>query len=154
MDWTLSQILEYHLKGLSVLEVGSYNVNGSVRGLFETDDYVGVDMRDGPGVDQVAYANDLPYPNDYFDVVVSTEMLEHDASFWESMEEMARVLKPKGHLLITCRGNGFPQHDYPGDFYRFSVEALTFLYEWAGLTPLDVRNDDPSTPGVLAIGRK
>lgn len=61
-----------------VIEVGSYDVNGSVRPLFpEADSYIGLDRRAGPGVDVVADA--LTYtPDGPVDLVVCCEVLEHD----------------------------------------------------------------------------
>lgn len=131
------------------LEVGSLNVNGTVRDLF-AGPYVGVDMRPGPGVDQIAVASALPFPDRSFDTVVSTEMLEHDPTFWLSIPEMARVLRPGGHLLLTARGNGFPTHDYPADYWRFSPSAFALLFDLADLDTVEVRDDpDPHSPGVF-----
>ena len=75
-------------EGKSVLEVGSYVVNGSVRPLIEAHgpvSYLGVDMAEGPGVDVVANVADLPdlYP-DGFNVVVTTEMSAHAAGWGAS----------------------------------------------------------------------
>jgi SAM-dependent methyltransferase len=136
------------LAGRSVLEVGSYDVNGSVRPFF-TGPFVGVDARQGPGVDQVAFADALPFADGSFEVVVSTEMLEHDLRPWRSLVEMARVLRPGGTLLLTARGYDgrgcFPVHDYPDDLWRFSGRSLQILTEDAGLTTrVDV---DPTDPG-------
>lgn len=149
------QVAEKHLADLSVLEVGSYNVNGTVRDLF-TGRYAGVDMRDGPGVDTVARSDALPFPASEFDVVVSTEMLEHDQRPWLSVAEMARVLRPGGHLLLTCRGYDgrgcFPVHDYPDDHWRFTVSSVRLLLTDAGLVA-DVI-EDPQAPGVFAAATK
>ncbi|MGH9341989.1 MAG: methyltransferase domain-containing protein [Acidobacteriota bacterium] len=109
-----------------VLDVGSFNVNGCVRALFP--DYTGVDMRPGRNVDQVANAHNLPFPDEHFDHVLSLEMIEHDDAFWSSFEEMKRVLRPGGMLVITTRGIGFPKHEYPSDYWRFTREALVALF--------------------------
>src|SRR5690242_14807098 len=117
MKWVKQVVSKIDLTGKTVLEVGSYNVNGSVRPLFESaKEYIGVDFRPGPGVDYVMNAHDLNFPIHYFkivtdglfDVVISTEMLEHDSEFWRSLSEMGRVLRPGGYLILTARGNGFP----------------------------------------------
>lgn len=153
MAWVAARVGELDLAGRSTLEVGSYNVNGSVRPLF-TGEYVGVDMRPGPGVDMVAPAAHLPWHNDHFGVVVCTEMLEHDPTFWLSVPEMARVLQPGGLLILTARGIGFPLHDYPCDYWRFTPAGIVSLLTAASLTPLEVLDDpDPASPGVLALAR-
>lgn len=134
----------------STLEVGSLDVNGSVRSLFG-DPYVGVDMRPGPGVDVVATADALPFDDASFDVVVSTEMLEHDPSPWLSLAEMGRVLRPGGHLLLTTRGNGFGEHHEPSDFWRFMPASRDRLLELANCDPVALALD-PEVPGVFVHG--
>ena len=89
----------------SVLECGSYNVNGSVRGLFTAREYVGLDWRPGPGVDVVSLAHEYR-PGRHFDTVISTEMLEHDPHWRESVQRMVELVKPGGWLIITCAAPG------------------------------------------------
>src|SRR2546422_3537443 len=79
-----------------VLEVGSYNINGSVREHFTLCDYTGVDWRPGPGVDVIALAHDMNFEQP-FDVVVSAQMLEHDPYWKDSIRAMVLQLKPDGH---------------------------------------------------------
>jgi SAM-dependent methyltransferase len=138
------------------LEVGSFDVNGSVRQFF-TGPFVGVDMREGPGVDKVALANDLPFDDASFVVVVSTEMLEHDTRPWKSVAEMARVCQVGGYVIITARGYDergcFPIHDYPDDNWRFSCNAAREMLLDAGLTVVDLI-PDPGDPGFCSVARK
>lgn len=156
MAFCANQIDRHHLAAVSTLEVGSYDVNGSVRSLF-TGPYIGVDMQAGPGVDRVAVAADLPFADSEFGVVISTEMLEHDFRPWLSIAEMARVLRPGGTLIVTARGYDtrgcFPVHDYPQDLWRFSTGAFKELFDAAGVDPVTVI-DDPEVPGVLATGTR
>ena len=79
----------------SVLECGSYNVNGSVRGLFAACEYVGLDWRPGPGVDVVGLVHEYQ-PGRRFDTVVSTEMLEHDPHWRESVARMIELVSERG----------------------------------------------------------
>src|SRR5215217_7296315 len=97
--------------GRDVLEVGSLDVNGTVRPMVEARgprSYVGVDVVDGPGVDRMVDAADLVevFGRDSFDVVVSTEMLEHAEDWCQAMLHMAGVLRPGGVLVLTTRGPG------------------------------------------------
>jgi ubiquinone/menaquinone biosynthesis C-methylase UbiE len=150
MAWVRSQVEEYDLADGDTLEVGSLDVNGSVRSLF-TGHYTGLDMRDGPGVDIVGKADELPFVAARFDVVVSTEMLEHDPSPWLSLAEMGRVLKQGGHLLVTTRGNGFGEHNEPSDFFRFMPASMPLLLAMAKCEPL-VMTTDPEVPGIFMHG--
>ena len=138
------------LKG-KTLDVGSYDVNGSVKDLFT--EYIGVDMREGPNVDIVATADDLPFSDETFDNVVCLEVFEHDKRFWKSIIEMHRVLKAGGTLVITARGISFPKHDYPYDLFRFTIEGLHTLFETVDFTNIKVF-DDPQASGVFGIGKK
>ena len=150
MAWVGREIAEWELADKKTLEVGSLDINGSVRGLF-TGPYVGLDMRDGPGVDIVGLAHDLPFQAETFDVVISTEMLEHDPAPWLSMHEMGRVLKPGGHLIVTTRGNGFGEHHEPSDYWRFMPAAGPRLLELAGCRVV-VSALDPEVPGIFIHG--
>jgi SAM-dependent methyltransferase len=152
MSWVSSVVDRYQLVGLATLEVGSKDENGTVRPLF-TGPYVGVDMRPGPGVDLVANAHRLPFPDRSFDTVVSTEMLEHDEAFPVSLAEMGRVLKLGGLLVLTMRGNGFPHHAFPHDYWRFMPDSARVLALLAGCDLVD-STTDPQDPGLFVLGRR
>ena len=94
-----------------MVDVGSLDINGSNRGLFRKCDYRGIDIVRGKNVDEVGLAHLLLCNLDnYFDTVISTEMLEHD-KYWElSLHAMYRALKPGGLLLITAAGDGREEH--------------------------------------------
>jgi hypothetical protein len=148
-DWVADQVDQRGLSDAYVLEVGSYNVNGSVRELF-TGSYLGTDLREGPGVDLVVNAERLPgtISQGIFDVVVCTETLEHVLRPWRVVENMAYALRKGGTLLVTTRGIGFPVHEYPEDHYRFSLGAVERLCTSAGLSVLESA-DDPQCPGAF-----
>lgn len=138
--WVNNQVKIRGIAANSTLELGALNVNGSVRGYF-TGPYIGVDKQAGNGVDKVMDANQLEFEDESFDTVVSTEMLEHDPSPWLTFQEIYRVLKPGGKLLLTTRGPEFPHHDYGGDFYRYTNDALAHLARYAGLVNETVEPD-------------
>lgn len=94
--------------GVKVLEVGSLDINGSVRDFFTDCDYIGVDLDEGPGVDVVAQGQDLDYPDRSFDTVVSAECFEHNPYWLETfinMHRMADVL-----VIFTCATTGRHEH--------------------------------------------
>jgi len=133
-----------------VLEVGSCNVNGSVRSLCP-EPYTGIDIVSGPGVDQVVVEGPLPFEDESFQTVISTEMLEHALDPVSSLREMVRVLKPGGALLVTARGNGFVHHNPPD---RWRVMPGT-LREWSERLGLHAEEEaDPQVPGQFLIAEK
>ena len=92
-----------------VLEVGSLDINGSVRPFFTRCNYTGLDIIEGPGVDVVSPVH-LYEPAELFDTIISTEMLEHDSHWKKSLKQMVDLLKPGGLLVITAAGTGRPEH--------------------------------------------
>lgn len=152
MEWVSTVVAEHDLADRRVLEVGSRDINGTVRPLFRGE-YVGVDMLPGPGVDMVVEPGVLPFPQESFDAVVTTEMLEHDPFFWRTMQDMTRVLAPGGLLVLTTRGIGFPYHEYPSDYWRFTTASINLLFNWVGLFVVDVL-PDPEHSGVFGLARK
>lgn len=131
-----------------ILEIDSRDINGSVRSLFETTNYKGIDMIDGPGVDEVMTSHDIKYPDNSFDMVLSLEVLEHDEKFWVSLKEMGRVLKPHGIMIITTRDIGFFYHPYPCDYWRFTKDSAGPICELSGTRLLECRQD-PEAPGIF-----
>lgn len=144
-----------------VLEVGSYNVNGSVRGIFpDAKTYLGIDVRPGPGVDRV---HDLSKDDlgERFDTIVCCEVLEHCARWRELIAAMRRHLEPGGRLLITCGGPGRKPHGVDGgavgDEYYANVSVTVLGAELAGMkhTLVTINGNDTQAvanqPRILAI---
>ncbi len=113
-----------------VLDVGSQDVNGTLRPFAFGTSYIGVDLAPGPGVDIVIQPGRLPFADHTFDLVVSTSCLEHDPMFWVTFAEMTRVMKRDGFLYVSVPANG-PYHGYPGDCWRFYGDAAAALASWA-----------------------
>ena len=157
LTWAASSLGPDLVSGVSVVEVGAYNVNGSVRPGVEAHSptsYLGVDIAAGPGVDLVADVESLPgrFP-DGFGLVVSTEMLEHVESWKAAVRALVLLVAPGGHLAVSTRSLGFPYHPYPLDTWRYSVADMTAILAGARLEAVSVI-DDPEQPGVFAIARK
>jgi hypothetical protein len=93
-----------------LLEIGSLDVNGSVRALFsDADPYVGIDLGPGAAVDVVASGHDFGR-DESFATVVTTECLEHDPGWHETLRNIVRVLRPGGTLVLTCATTGRHEH--------------------------------------------
>lgn len=92
-----------------VLEVGSQDINGSVRKHFFNCNYTGIDLGEAPGVDVVVSIVDYNAPNVY-DVVISSEMLEHCKEWKEALQQMYKNTKPGGIFILTCAGPARHEH--------------------------------------------
>lgn len=140
----------------SVLEVGSQDVNGSVRPSVEKlfpSEYIGVDIEPGSRVDLVCDAVDLVrmFGAERFDVALSTEMVEHVPDWRSVMSNFKRVLKPGGVLLITTRSVGFPYHGYPHDYWRYGVGDMQAIFADMDILAL---MPDPYEAGVFLKAKK
>lgn len=98
----------------SVLEIGALDVNGTIRDVFTYASlYVGLDIKGGPGVDIVADAAEWT-PDREYDVVVSTEVLEHAPKWRDICDTAYTALKAGGWLFITCATTGRGVHNAHG----------------------------------------
>lgn len=101
-----------------ILEVGSLDINGSIRSLFNKCEYIGLDVGEGKGVDVVCPIHEY-ICHEVFNTVISTEMLEHDKYWQESLLSMYNNLMPNGLLVLTCAGPTRQEHGTtrttPGD---------------------------------------
>ena len=91
-----------YFKNKKVIDIGSLDINGNNRGLFTNCEYIGVDVIPGKNVDIVSIAHKLEFNNESFDVIISTNALEHDMYFPLTMKKMYNLLKPNGLLFFTA----------------------------------------------------
>lgn len=143
-------------EGKRALEAGSLNVNGSAREAvlpLAPLSYTGVDISAGPGVDEVCDVTGLAgrFGADSFDLVLSTEMLEHVRDWRAAVSNLKSVLKPGGILLLTTRSAGYPYHGYPHDFWRYEEEDLRAIF--GDMSILKIARD-PLVPGVFIKAAK
>ena len=126
---------------LTILDLGSQDINGSYRRLFAEPGwrYIGVDMAAGQNVDVV-----LADPYDWreidagtADVLVSGQTFEHTEYFWLTMQQIARALKPGGLCCILAPSSG-PEHRYPVDCWRVYPDGFRAVARYAGLEALKV----------------
>jgi SAM-dependent methyltransferase len=119
--------------GGPVLEVGSYQVPGQeafadLRSLFPGKEYVGIDIRPGKGVDCVGSVEALPQADASVGTVIAMSTFEHVRCFWRGFEEIYRVLRSDGVLLVSVPFN-VPVHHHPNDYWRFTADGLEVLLE-------------------------
>jgi SAM-dependent methyltransferase len=109
-----------------VLDVGSLDINGSNKYLFENCEYTGIDLGPGKNVDVVCPAHEFLGS---FDTIISTEAFEHDPYFEKTLRRIVlNLLVPGGLFLFTCATKGRPEHGthrrtpynapFTNDFYK------------------------------------
>ncbi len=116
-----------------IVEIGSYQVEGQesiidLRRFFLGKRYFGMDFRTGPGVNITANVEQLPLADESVGSVIAISTFEHVRRFWKGFAEVQRVLKPGGAFLVSTPFY-FYIHNYPGDFWRFTPQALDILLE-------------------------
>lgn len=114
-----------------VIEFGSYQVEGQlelidVRPFFSGKEYVGCDMRPGPGVDRVEDVSAIKMADASAGAVLCIETFEHVFEVRRAFDEVFRILKPGGMFLITSPLN-FRIHAYPDDYWRMTPNCLRRL---------------------------
>jgi SAM-dependent methyltransferase len=143
-------ILPIEVTNKRIVEVGSYNVNGSFSTFvkkYKPKEYLGLDLtpcdhdgwvcNDGsavhleePCVNLVMDVLELVdrFGKESFDYVICTEMLEHAENWKACISVMKNALKSNGYLVLTTRSPGFPVHSYPDDWWRFTVEDMQYIF--------------------------
>ena len=121
------------VNGKSVVEVGSLDVNGSVRKAVlerKPSGYIGVDMREGPGVDLICNIYDLEkvFGPGSVDVVLCLETLEHVEDWKTGIHNLKVIAKAGGELIISVPTKDFHYHPYPEDYWRFSYKDLLHIF--------------------------
>ncbi len=139
------------LKKLQILDVGSQDVNGTYRSLFENPNwnYTGLDVIPGKNVDIIVkdIYNWKEIRSNSFDVVISGQAFEHIEYCWVTMSEIARVLKNEGLCCIIAPSSG-PEHRYPQDCWRFFPDGLVALAKYAVLKVEEVfTRQEPTIDG-------
>ena len=143
-----------------ILDIGSLDINGINKDLFEDCDYIGIDVGEGNNVDIVSVGHLFDAPDNYFDTIISTEVFEHDMFYEKTIQNIIRMLKPGGLFLFTCASTGRSEHGTR----KLGEEAAPLLIqiseEWAdyykNLTPSDIKRingfDEVFFDGLFELG--
>jgi len=107
-----------------VLDVGSSF--GPYKSRLCHSKWTTLDIQKGPGVQMIADVHNIPFKNMSFDTVLATEILEHCINPQKAIEEMYRLLKKNGILVLSTRFIYF-YHPRPKDYYRFTKDSLKYL---------------------------
>lgn len=156
-DFARRVVRPEHVVGKTVLEVGSYNVNGTLRPWLKwlgPSFYTGVDGRAGPGVDVVVACERLTerMGRGCWDLVVCVETLEHVTDWRLCVRELAGAVRPGGSLLLVTRT---PEDGVvlAHDHWWFTPGSVREVFDLCGFTEAVVEADS-EVDGVLAFGHK
>jgi 2-polyprenyl-3-methyl-5-hydroxy-6-metoxy-1,4-benzoquinol methylase len=116
--------------GQRVLEVGSLWVNGSPREVVSDVEYIGIDFREGKGVDITMRGEDVAdkWPEGHFDVVLCCETLEHCEDWKAVLSAWWKVLKTGGYACVTTPNSQKGRHNHPWDYWRWTLEDYAKIF--------------------------
>ena len=159
LEWIETVKQKFGLKHKKVLDIGSMDMNGSPRPLFKDCEYVGIDIQAGVGVDMILDARQdmtKELGKETFDAILCLNTLEHIGLFWKALENIWEVLSPKGYFYLAVPTFGFPQHKYPGDYWRFSEGAIknVIMRDYEILDYEEVKTKFGKNPIINCLGVK
>lgn len=113
------------------------------RFLFHTPHYTGIDIAGGGHSDQAKSVDafydghSIPFPDNSFDTLLCTQVLEHADDPEVLVRECTRVLKPGGRAFFSMPFT-YPEHETPYDFRRFTQFEHLRLFKKNGFTKVSI----------------
>jgi hypothetical protein len=142
----IREYIERHADKLGddVLEVGSRMTIPNAWWIINRDlakgQWLGIDMQEGAGVDQVVDIHSPPAEwSGRFSGVLCSEVLEHVARPWLALPKLRELMQPGGWMVVTTL-TSFPIHGFPDDYYRYTPSGLKLLLEDAGFKNVATEN--------------
>jgi SAM-dependent methyltransferase len=129
-------------KGERILDAGAGQ--SPYRSYFSEATYIAVDFADGDhswdysNLDTITRLENLPFPNNTFDCIICTQVLEHLQEPEQVLKELCRVARSGGRLILTAP-LGFGEHQAPHDYFRFTRYGLRHLLVKSGWTVTEVK---------------
>ncbi|MBU2536717.1 MAG: class I SAM-dependent methyltransferase [Chloroflexota bacterium] len=139
----LNKFLKTHSGAGKTLNIGS----GGLQSSNYFPNVIGLDISKAATPDILGDSHYLPFKEESFDVILCTEVLEHLKQPQKAIDEMRRVVKRGGELLLTTRFI-FPLHDTPCDYFRYTKYGLRYLLRDWNVVQITEETD---TIGTLAV---
>lgn len=141
-----------------IYEFGSYQVSGQInfanlRKFFPNKKYIGADMRKGPGVDVILNLHEIKLPAESVGTVLLLDTIEHVEFPRKALNEIYRILKPDGILIISSHMN-YAIHSHPFDYWRFTPEAFRSLLKLFNFSIVESVGIKKNPHTVVGIGFK
>lgn len=156
--WGVNNIYSMNLEGKRVLEIGSLNVNGSLGDIVKKQpikEYIGVDLLNGPGVDIVCdlLRLDSVLESESFDLVITANTFEH-IHYWQLALSKLKKMCKAGGTIVFIAPSTWPKHDYPGDYWRYTLKDLYHIFGDCYLISIEERDSSPGHSSVFGIFQK
>jgi len=141
-----------------IYEFGSIQVPGQegfadLRPVFAGKEYLGCDLREGPGVDRVLDLHDTGLASGSVGCVLIFDALEHMKFPFRAINEAHRILNPDGMIVMSSVMN-WPIHCFPNDYWRFTPQAFELLLEPFETRFVESAGDEEFPHTVVGIGIK
>ena len=94
----------------NMIEIGSLDINGTIRKHFTDCHYVGVDVGQGPNVDLVCEGQNVDHPDNSYDVSGSCNCFEHNPHWIGTFQNMWRMTRVGGLVFVSVPTIGCPEH--------------------------------------------
>lgn len=154
MEWSVKNVpFPEPIIEFGALQVQTEGGPCNVRHLFPGKNYLGADMRPGPGVDRVLNLHKIDLPNSSAGTVILLDTLEHVEFPRQALAEILRILKPGGKIVMTST-MFFPIHSYPNDYWRFTPQAFESLLGEFGEKWVTFLGDPLFPYAVFGVGIK
>src|SRR6201986_1430690 len=139
-----------------IVEFGSLQVEddqpNDLRPLFAGKEFIGTDLRDGPGVDRIEDLRALRFADGEVGTALCLDTLEHCADPMAAARELRRGGSASQGTIVISSVMLMPIHGYPSDYWRFPPDGLRLLLD--GCDYVDAAGmGDPTIPfWVFGIG--
>ena len=132
LDWGVKHLKPDLIKDKQILEVGSYNINGSLRKdieIYQPKEYIGCDIAYGNDVDVICNASNLmeKFGKKSYDLVISCCALEHIIDWKAAISNMKGVCKEDGYIFIIVPEK-WSKHSFPHDYWRYNEKDLRYIF--------------------------
>ena len=136
--FSVSLLYPQYFNDAKVLDMGSLDINGNNRWVLKNCKYLGVDVATGNNVDSISLAHEFR-TSQKFDLVLSTEMLEHDKYYKETLKNAISLLRSNGMLCFTCATTGRHVHGIERERPEDNPKLFRTNY-YRNITQEDVEN--------------